>query len=353
MADVKWIKLSVNMFEDEKIRLIESLPESDTILIIWVKLLAQAGKTNATGYIYLNENIPYNDEMLATIFNRPITTVRLALKTFQQFGMIEINDNHFISITNWEKHQNIDGLEKIRLDTKKRVQRYREKQKQLNGNTECNVTVTDGNETEVEVDIELEVDKEKDTTTTTEVENPIVYFEKLLCRLSPIQSEKIYKWVDDFNGQADIINEAISISDNKNKRYFGFVEYLLKEWKNNNLADLDRVRVYEQEKFNKTKFNTGYQKKTIRQEKVPDWFDEKNEPKEHKTMEEKIKHANAEDLTKFEEENNEFLEMVPNNTSAIQIKELIAKRKQELAYIESKKRKIDDKIAAFRSRKTI
>jgi predicted phage replisome organizer len=150
MPEVKWIKLSTQMFEDEKIRLIESLPEADTILIIWVKLLTQAGKTNATGYIYLNENIPFTDEMLATVFNRPIATVRLALKTFEQFGMIEILENNYIAICNWEKHQNLDGLEKIRLDTRKRVQRFREKQKQLVSNDESNVTVTDGSALEEE-----------------------------------------------------------------------------------------------------------------------------------------------------------------------------------------------------------
>jgi predicted phage replisome organizer len=153
MPEVKWIKLSTQMFEDEKIRLIESLPEADTILILWIKLLAQAGKTNATGYIYLNENIPFTDEMLATVFNRPIATVRLALKTFEQFGMIEILDNNYISICNWEKHQNLDGLEKIRQDTRNRVQKYREKQKLLiseNNLNECNVTVTCSNALEEE-----------------------------------------------------------------------------------------------------------------------------------------------------------------------------------------------------------
>ena len=129
MTDVKWIKLSTLMFEDEKIRLIEQLPEADTILVIWVKLLTQAGKTNASGYIFLSETIPYTDEMLATIFNRPIATVRLALKTFEQFGMIEIDDQHFIAIANWEKHQNLLGLDKIREDTRKRVARHRELKK--------------------------------------------------------------------------------------------------------------------------------------------------------------------------------------------------------------------------------
>lgn len=155
MADVKWIKLSTNMFEDEKIRLIEALPDADTILIIWVKLLAQAGKTNATGYIFLNENIPYTDEMLSTIFNRPIGTVRLALKTFQQFGMIEINEDHFISISNWEKHQNIEGMERIREQTRQRVAKHRQ------AKTYVTLPVTDGNATDIEEDIDKEEDKKE------------------------------------------------------------------------------------------------------------------------------------------------------------------------------------------------
>lgn len=75
MGNIKWIKLSTAMFDDEKIKLIEKLPEADTILIIWIKLLSQAGRTNANGYIYLNENVPYTEEMLATIFDRSLNTV--------------------------------------------------------------------------------------------------------------------------------------------------------------------------------------------------------------------------------------------------------------------------------------
>ena len=160
MPEVKWIKLSTQMFEDEKIRLIESLPEADTILVLWIKLLAQAGKTNATGYIYLNENIPFTDEMLATVFNRPITTVRLALKTFEQFGMIEILDNNFISICNWEKHQNLDGLEKIREQNRLRKQNERERKRlALPESVSRDITgqVTPNHAT----DIDKEIDKEK------------------------------------------------------------------------------------------------------------------------------------------------------------------------------------------------
>src|SRR5699024_3160813 len=129
MKELKWSKLDISMCEDEKIKLIEQMPEADTILVIWVKLLAQAVKTNANGYIYLNENIPYTEEMLATIFGRPVNTVRLALKTLHEFGMIHIDDDSFIHITNWENHQNVERMERARKKTRKRDQRHREKQK--------------------------------------------------------------------------------------------------------------------------------------------------------------------------------------------------------------------------------
>ncbi|MED1406813.1 phage replisome organizer N-terminal domain-containing protein, partial [Bacillus mycoides] len=156
---VKWIKLSATMFEDEKIRLIESMPEADTLLIIWFKMLAQAGKTNASGYIFLNENIPYTEDMLATLFNRPLNTVRMALSTFQKFGMICIDENHYINVTNWGKHQSLDRLEKMKDDTRKRVAAHRERKKQevLNCNVTCNDVVTD-----IDKDLDKDLDKDKD-----------------------------------------------------------------------------------------------------------------------------------------------------------------------------------------------
>lgn len=137
------------MFDDEKIKLIEQMPEGPNILMIWIKLLTLAGRCNATGYIYLAENIPYTEEMLSTIFNVPLNVLRLAIKTFEQFKMIEVTEEQYIRICNWEKHQNIEGLDKIREQNRLRNQKYREKQKLLN---DVSVTSHDGTEVEVEVD---------------------------------------------------------------------------------------------------------------------------------------------------------------------------------------------------------
>lgn len=151
MSDVKWIKIASDIFDDDKILLIESMPDADAIIVIWFKLLCMAGKQNNSGVFMLNDKIAYTDEMLSTIFRRPLNTVRLALNTFEQFGMIEIVNNA-ITIPNWEKHQKLDALEKSRETTRKRVARFREKQKILASGTDkieakntCNVTETSCN----------------------------------------------------------------------------------------------------------------------------------------------------------------------------------------------------------------
>lgn len=254
------------MFEDEKIRLIEQMPDSDTILIIWVKLLSQAGKTNASGYIYLSENIPYTDEMLATIFGRPVSTVRLALKTFQDFGMISIDEDHFIAIENWEKHQNIEGLEKIREQTRKRVARHRQKQKEEkeqkklhvtqennekpnnnNGNEGGNVTVTKSNATEEELELEeeqeLDIDKEQQQEQES-VDEIIQFWDNNGFGMNNIHAkESLLLWLDDssFQSPKEMILKALDIASKNNARRLNYVEGILKNWTNESLLTIEEV----------------------------------------------------------------------------------------------------------------
>jgi len=130
MAEVRWIKIVTDIFDDEKILLIESMPDADAIIVIWFKLLCLAGKTNNSGVFIMADKIPYTEEMFATIFRRNINTVRLALQTFEKFGMIKIIDN-VVTIPNWGKHQSLDQLESRKEYMRRYMAEYREKQKIL------------------------------------------------------------------------------------------------------------------------------------------------------------------------------------------------------------------------------
>ena len=230
MASVKWIKLNTDMFDNAKIKYLRTLPEGDKIVLIWVMLLAKAGKCNANGYIFLTENIPYTQDMLAAEFDFEITTIQLALTSLMRLGMINLDESN-LCVTGWEEHQNIEGLEKIREQNRLRQAKYREKQKLLGSNVTGNDTVTDGNGTEREEEKERDIDKEKDKK---EIEN--------ICRqLSTVWTNNGYgtlnkTLLDKLLADIEIYSlewviKAIEIGNQRGKRTYSYLKGILENWK--------------------------------------------------------------------------------------------------------------------------
>ena len=148
MADVKWIKITTDIFDDEKMYAIETLPDGQVIELVWFKILCLAGKCNQNGFLMVSNKIAYTDEMLSKVFRIELGTLQRALEVFQKLEMIELVEDKYM-ISNWLKHQNEDGLEDIRSKNRERQRKFREKQKILslesNSNVTCNVTVTSQN----------------------------------------------------------------------------------------------------------------------------------------------------------------------------------------------------------------
>lgn len=165
MADVKWIKLTTDMFDNRKIKHLRKLPEGNSIVLIWVMLLTMAGRCNSGGMIFLTENIPYTPKMLADELDFEENTVKLALNALEQLNMIVANQG-FFAIAGWEEHQNTDGLDKIREQNRIRQANYKAKQKLLQGNVTdnvtANVTLTLGNAIEEDKELDIEIDKDKE-----------------------------------------------------------------------------------------------------------------------------------------------------------------------------------------------
>ena len=158
MADVTWIKLYIDMFDKRKIKKLRRLPAGNELLLIWIMLLATAGKCNAGGMIFITESVPFTEEDLADELGFEVNTIRLALKALEDLDMISRSDNGFINVVGWEEHQNADKLAEIREKNRLRQAKYKEKQKLLQGNVTETLPVTLGNALEEE----KEEDKEKE-----------------------------------------------------------------------------------------------------------------------------------------------------------------------------------------------
>lgn len=160
MTEVKWIKICTDIFDDEKIILIEAMPDAYAIITAWFKLLCLAGKQNNSGVFMINDHIPYTDEMFATIFRMPLNTVRLALNTFEKFGMIEIV-NGAVTIPKWGIHQNLEGIERSNELTKQRMRKYRERQKLKSLPDADGVTLRNSNVTVTHTEEDIDIEEEK------------------------------------------------------------------------------------------------------------------------------------------------------------------------------------------------
>lgn len=107
MKERKFVKLRVDMHDDTKSKIIDTMNERDLIQYIWIRLIILAGKVNLEGELFLSRNIPYTMETLAIEFNRNIEQVKLAMKVLMDLEMIEFTEDKIYKVKNFVKHQNI------------------------------------------------------------------------------------------------------------------------------------------------------------------------------------------------------------------------------------------------------
>jgi predicted phage replisome organizer len=198
------------MHEDEKIKLIDAMPGRDITHYLWIRLLIQAGKTNSNGFIFLSENIPYTDEMLATIFNRPLESIKLALKTLSDFEMIEIAPNNIIKIVNWDKHQNIEGMERVRAQNRKRAENHRDKKKQIEKISKENHEEEKQNNYDVKVQ---EDQRENSNVSVGDNENIV-----------PLDNSAVNSKTNIVEGRNDTENTSEGFTSNKNNSSSDIIE---------------------------------------------------------------------------------------------------------------------------------
>lgn len=187
MADIKWVKLTTDMFDNRKIKHIRKLPEGNNIVLIWVMLLTMAGRCNAAGMIYLTANIPYTTKMLADELGFDESVITVALSALEHFGMIS-RDEGQLSIPGWEEHQNVEGMERVREQNRLRKREERERKKLAINDTKATVTYDSHSMSRdshaTDIDIDIEEDKENnivsnDTIRRTEVQRVVAAWNQI------------------------------------------------------------------------------------------------------------------------------------------------------------------------------
>ena len=312
MAEIQWIKLSVNMFDDEKIKLIRTMPEGNNIVLFWIQLLCLAGKINDGGMVYFGQNLAYSDEMLSTILSIPLNIVRSGLKTLDQFGMIEISDDGVIDITNWEKHQSTDKMNQMKIRNRERQQRYYYRQKlrelgykekeipndievlkelaekpnvSLTSDEKPNVRLTLANATEVrskkKEDRSKKIDVRSKTTTSvvedeqSQLQSVLHFYQNNFGVLSNYIQSDLMQWCSDLSPELAI--KAMQIAQENSKNY-NYAKGIMQNWLTKGIKTLDDVAA-EQKAYQKNK--VPYGRKQKKDEIKPYWAKETQETEQN------------------------------------------------------------------------
>lgn len=123
-----WVKIMCNLLDHRKIKMIRKGPEGNTLVLLWLLMLTEAGKCNRGGYLMVSAILPYTAETLSMVTDIPLPTVQLGLITFTGLDMIDQNDGA-IFIKNWGKYQSEDKLEARREKERIRQQRHRKNER--------------------------------------------------------------------------------------------------------------------------------------------------------------------------------------------------------------------------------
>ena len=156
MSDNKkyyYLRLKDNFFDSDELKILESMKDGYLYSNILLKLYLRSLKND--GKLVVNDRIPYNAEMLASVTGHQIGTVKQALSIFKDLGLIDVLENGAIYMLDI---QNFIGRGSSEADRKRE---YRQRIESDRTNVLTNVRqISDKTPPEIEIEIELEKDIE-------------------------------------------------------------------------------------------------------------------------------------------------------------------------------------------------
>jgi predicted phage replisome organizer len=202
-----WLKLKRDFFKRHDIQIIEGMQNGKDYILFYLKLLCES--VDHEGNLRFSEQIPYNEQMLATITNTNVDIVRSAIKIFTELHMMEIMDDGTLFMYETNK---MLGCE-TKWAEKKRKQRAKEDNVPL-VSLPCPSDVRQ----EIEIDIEKELEKEKEK----DKRHKYGYYKNVL--LSDADFEKLKtEFPSDYEERIERLSEYIASTGKKYKSHLATI----------------------------------------------------------------------------------------------------------------------------------
>ncbi|MDN3108527.1 DUF4373 domain-containing protein [Enterococcus faecalis] len=114
----------------------------------------------------------------------------------------------------------------------------------------------------------------------------IRYYSQNVSPATPVNITDLQYDLADFDGDLELLKEAVNICARNNERRYSYFAGILKNWRANGVKTYADYLNNERERADKKTQNKQYQNKSVRQEKVPEWMNQANGEEEKLSPEE-------------------------------------------------------------------
>ncbi|MGH2201929.1 Lin1244/Lin1753 domain-containing protein [Enterococcus faecalis] len=114
----------------------------------------------------------------------------------------------------------------------------------------------------------------------------IRYYSQNVSPATPVNITDLQYDLSDFDGDLELLKEAVNICARNNERRYSYFAGILKNWRANGVKTYADYLNNERERADKKTKNKQYQNKPVRQEKVPEWMNQANGEEEKLSPEE-------------------------------------------------------------------
>ena len=169
MSDNKkyyYLRLKDNFFDSDELKILESMKDGYLYSNILLKLYLRSLKND--GKLVVNDRIPYNAEMLASVTGHQVGAIKQALSMFKELGLIEILENGAIYMLDI---QNFIGKGSTEADRQRlydrRISEERKQKKLTQSRNLEEILEKSTPEIEIELEKEIKIEKEIDSSAST------------------------------------------------------------------------------------------------------------------------------------------------------------------------------------------
>ncbi|UJF15088.1 phage replisome organizer N-terminal domain-containing protein [Jeotgalibaca sp. MA1X17-3] len=232
-----WLKLNDNFFEDDTVTWLEEQENGKDYIIFYLKLCLKSLQNDGSLIRYVGEKlIPYDIKALANLTDTKIDTVAVAMKTFEEIGLVSRLESGEIYLNQ------INEMIGSETDSAKRMRKIRAKQNALpshcaNNVIECDIDVQKS-DTEIEIEIEKEIEIDSPDLAKAKYDDNSPYLRASRYLFKMIKQNNSKAKPPNYQRWADDIRKLVELDKNTLKEVSLVIDWSQQDpfWKKNILS---------------------------------------------------------------------------------------------------------------------